>query len=93
MSAPTLPSDRVVTPLVAASVVSVPVTLTHVIEDFSVGIHERFGLPLLLAAYLVASAYALQMLGAATMSWCSALLSQERSIHSSKPAGQHQGSA
>lgn len=51
--------------LVTLSALSVPFTLTHVIEDFSVGIHQRFGLPLLTAASLVSLGYAAQVAGAA----------------------------
>lgn len=49
--------------LLLASVLSVPFTLTHSIEDFSVGIHERFGLPLLLGAFLLSLGYAAQLAG------------------------------
>ena len=52
--------------VVAASVVSVGFTLTHAIEDFAYNVpQERFGLPLLPAALLVAVAYAVQVLAAA----------------------------
>src|SRR5687768_6452944 len=52
--------------VVAASVVSVGFTLTHVIEDFAYNVHEeRFGVPLLPAALAVAVVYALQVLAAA----------------------------
>ena len=52
--------------VVAASVVSVGFTLTHVIEDFAYNVpEERFGVPLLPAALAVAVAYAVQVLAAA----------------------------
>lgn len=51
--------------LVVASAVSVPLTLTHAVEDFSVGIHQRFGLPLLVAGFLLSLGYAAQVAGAA----------------------------
>jgi len=59
--------------LIAASVATVPITLTHAVEDFSVGIHERFHLPVLLAAFFVSLAYAAQVLAAA-------LAAQERRL-------------
>jgi len=49
--------------LLLASVLRVPFTLTHSIEDFSVGIHQRFGLPLLLGAFLLSLGYAAQLAG------------------------------
>jgi hypothetical protein len=51
--------------LLTASTASVPFTLTHAVEDFSVGIHQRFGLSLLLAAFLLSLGYAAQVAGAA----------------------------
>ena len=51
--------------LLIISVLSVPFTLTHSIEDFSVGIHQRFGLALLPAAFLLSSVYAAQVAAAA----------------------------
>lgn len=47
--------------LLVVSVLSVPLTLTHSIEDFAVGIYQRFGLPLLLAACLLSLGYAAQL--------------------------------
>ena len=49
------------------SVASVPVTLTHAVEDFSHGIPARFGLALLPAALLLSLGYATQV-GAAALS-------------------------
>jgi hypothetical protein len=51
--------------LLIISVLSVPFTLTHSIEDFSVGIHQRFGLALLPAAFLLSLVYAAQVAAAA----------------------------
>ncbi len=55
----------VVRRLLFASVLSVPFTLTHSVEDFAVGIHARFGLPLLLGAFLLSLGYAAQVAGGA----------------------------
>lgn len=46
--------------LLIVSLLSVPVTFTHSVEDFAVGIHQRFGLPLLLAAFLLSLGYVAQ---------------------------------
>lgn len=46
--------------VILLSVLSVPVTLTHALEDFAYGIHARFGLPLLPAASVVALVYTVQ---------------------------------
>jgi hypothetical protein len=51
--------------LLLASAVSTLFTLTHTVEDFSVGIHQRFGLSLLPAAFLVSLVFAAQVTGAA----------------------------
>lgn len=51
--------------LLLASVLSVLCTLTHSVEDFAVGIHERFGLPLLLGAFLFSLGYAARVAGGA----------------------------
>lgn len=51
--------------LLIASTLSVPLTLTHSIEDVSVGIHQRFGLSLLPAGFLLSLGYAAQVAGAA----------------------------
>lgn len=58
------PLDRAITVLLAVSVVSVPLTLTHSVEDFEAGVHRDFGLPLLPAAFLLSIGYAAQLLGA-----------------------------
>jgi hypothetical protein len=50
--------------LLAASVLSVPITLTHAIEDFAYDVHRRFGLRLLPAAAFLSIGYAGQILGA-----------------------------
>lgn len=55
----------VVRGLLAVSVLSVPPTLTHTVGDFSVGIQQRFGLPLLLAAFLLSLGYTAQVAAAA----------------------------
>jgi hypothetical protein len=47
------------------SAVSVPFTFTHAVEDFSVDIHERFGLALLPAVLLLSLVYATQVAAAA----------------------------
>ena len=57
------PVRRDVRWLLITSVLRVPFTPTQVTEDFSVGIHQRFGLPLLLAAFLLAPGYAARMVG------------------------------
>ncbi len=51
--------------VVALSVISVPFTLTHSIEDFQYGIAAHFGLPVLLAAFLLSIGYAVQVLATA----------------------------
>ena len=50
--------------LLAVSLASVPVTLTHSIEDVEAGVHQAFGLSLLVAAFLLSLAYALQVAAA-----------------------------
>ena len=56
---------RVVRWLLIMSVLSVPFTLTHSIEDFSEGVpQERFGLALLPAALLLSLVYTAQLAGA-----------------------------
>lgn len=57
-------SIRLVRWVVAASALHVAASLTHAIEDFEHGIHERFGLDLLAAAFLLALVYAAQLLAA-----------------------------
>jgi len=49
--------------LLLASVLGVPFTLTHSVEDFSVGIHARFGPPQLLGAFPLSLGYAAQVAG------------------------------
>lgn len=56
-----MPLDRGVVMLLAASVVSVPLTVTHSVEDFDAGVHTDFGLPLLVAAFLLSLGYVLQL--------------------------------
>jgi hypothetical protein len=51
--------------LLVVSALSVPLTLTHAFEDFSVGIYRDFGLALLPAAFLLSLGYAAQVAGAA----------------------------
>jgi hypothetical protein len=51
--------------VVTASVLTVPITLTHASEDLSLGFAETLGLPLLLVAFGLSLAYAAQVLGAA----------------------------
>jgi hypothetical protein len=52
--------------LIGLSILSMPFTLTHSFEDFSVGIEQsRFGLPLLPAAFLLSVGYAAQLAAAA----------------------------
>ena len=50
--------------MLAFSIASVPVTLTHSVEDFAYGVHEKFGLALLPAALALSLGYAAQMLAA-----------------------------
>lgn len=51
--------------VITASAVSVPFTLTHVFEDFAYNIHiDRFGVPLLPAAFAVSLAYSFQIVAA-----------------------------
>lgn len=47
--------------LLIVSVLSVPFTLTHSIEDFSYRIYERFGLGMLPGAFLLSLVYAAQL--------------------------------
>ena len=51
--------------VIVLSAASVPVTLTHAIEDFSAGVSARFGLALLPAAFLLSLGYAAQVIAAA----------------------------
>ena len=47
--------------LLTASVVSMPFTLVHAVEDFAFNVHEaRFGVPLLPAAFALSLGYAAQ---------------------------------
>ena len=61
---PPSPLGRAVRALLTASVASVPLTLTHSVEDFDAGVHGDFGLALLPAAFLLSLGYAAQLLGA-----------------------------
>ncbi len=45
--------DLALEALLGMSVLSVPFTLTHSVEDFEVGVHQDFGLTLLPAAFLL----------------------------------------
>ncbi len=58
------PIGRAITALLAGSGVSVPLTLTHTIEDFDAGVPEDFGLALVTVAFLLSLGYAGQLLGA-----------------------------
>ena len=61
---PAPPLGRGTLMLLVASVASVPLTLTHSVEDFEAGVHRDFGLPLLPAAFLLSLGYAAQLLAA-----------------------------
>lgn len=59
-----VPLDATTKVLLTLSALSVPVTLTHSIEDLDASIHRDFGLGLLTAAYLLSLGYTTQLLGA-----------------------------
>lgn len=59
-----IPLDPTIKGLLTISVLSVPLTFTHSLEDIDAGIHQDFGLGLLSAGFLLSLGYATQLLGA-----------------------------